>query len=122
MIKIFRDGLRNQLDDGERVEADVGYIGDCPYYCKCPKSIVHKEGQQQMRGELRMRHENVNKRFKNFECLANRFRHPLNKHSPFFRAVAVLTQLSISGGEALFGMREYHDNLTDAQVQVLYGL
>lgn len=75
-----------------------------------------------MRTRLRLRHETVNERFKNFECLANRFRHPLNKHSSFFGAVAVLTQLAISGGEELFDMREYDDRLTDAQVKALYGV
>lgn len=98
------------------------YIGDAPYYVKCPGSTSNNGLQNRMRGRLRMRHETVNERFKNFGCLANRFRHPLNKHSSFFRAVAVLTQLAMSGGEELFDMREYDDRLTDEQVSALYGL
>ena len=121
-IMIFRDGLRNYLDDGERVEADDGYMGDCPYYCKCPGSIATRSNQKKMKARLRMRHETVNERFKNFSCLESRFRHSIAKHSACFRAVVVLTQLAMSGGEALFDMREYNDRLSDAQVEALFGI
>ena len=69
-----------------------------------------------------MCHETVNERFKNFGCLEHRFKHQLTKHSLFFRAVAVLVQLSMSGGEELYDMREYHDNMSDAEVAWLYAL
>ena len=115
-------GLRDQLEDDERVEADDGYIGNCPHHCKCPKLMAHREDQKRMKARLRMRHETVNERFKNFNCLQDRFRHPLEKHGNFFRAVAVLTQLAMSGGEELFDCREYDDRLSDQQVAALYGL
>ena len=36
-IAIFRDGIMHHLEDGERVEADDGYLGEAPKYVKCPK-------------------------------------------------------------------------------------
>ena len=120
-IKIFRHGLMHELDDGERVEADDGYWGECPMYCKCPRKLP-KEERKRMTGRLRMRHETVNERFKNFSCMASRFRHGGKKHAACFRAVVVLTQLAIESGEELFDMREYNDNLTDEQVVTLFGL
>lgn len=123
-LMIFRKphGLRSQLDEGERVEADDGYIGDDPRYCKCPGSYGARSDQQKMRGRLRMRHETVNERIKNFRCLEMRFRHSMPKHAACFRACAILTQLAMENGEELFDMREYDDRLSDAQVAHLYGL
>ena len=34
-INIFRDGLMKELELGERVEADDGYVGERPYLTKC---------------------------------------------------------------------------------------
>lgn len=121
-LSIFRRGLRSMLSPGERVEGDDGYMGDCPQYCKCPGAYGAARSQEKMRGRLRMRHETVNERLKHFTCLTERFRHDAEKHAAAFRAVAVLTQLAIEGGEELMDMREYDDNLTDAQVEQLYGL
>ena len=47
-ISIFRLSLLNFLENGERVEADDGYIGEAPKYIKCPKkdainSDAHKK-------------------------------------------------------------------------------
>ena len=41
-IKIFRQGLKNMLEDGERVEVDDGYLGEAPRYVLCPKAIRSK--------------------------------------------------------------------------------
>jgi hypothetical protein len=59
---------------------------------------------------VRARHETVNKRFKQFGCLHERFRHDAAKHGDVFRAVAVITQLAIENGEPLFGV-EHDDRL-----------
>ena len=40
-MQIFRFGLKYQLGYGERIEADDGYIGECPTYCKCPNRPDH---------------------------------------------------------------------------------
>lgn len=121
-VMIFRDGLIHQLEEGERVEADDGYIGECPRFCKCPGGFHGRLDQERMRGRVRMRHETVNKRLKQFACLTKKFRHSAEKHSACFRGAAILTQLAIEGGEELFDVREYDDALSDLQVEQLYGL
>jgi hypothetical protein len=121
-LSIFRDGLRGMLEPGERVEADDGYKGDCPQYVKCPGGITAREDQEQMKKRVRMRHEHVNEKFKNFGVLKQKFRHDKQKHGACFRSCAVITQLAIEGGEELMDMSEYDDTLTDDQVTALYGL
>ena len=121
-ITIFRDGLIDQLDNGERVEADDGYIAESPEYVKCPGSFSAPLDQQKLRGRVRMRHETVNEHLKNFSCLKKKFRHDNDKHGMCFRAVAVATQLAMELGEELFDVREYDDRLTDEQITALYGL
>ena len=101
-IKIFRQGGLKQklLEAGERAEADLGYRGE-------PATInLPEEGPAELllvKKRIRMRHETVNKQFKNWECLNQRFRHSVTFHYKCFRAVVVLTQLAIENGEPLFG-------------------
>ena len=40
-IAIFRAGIMHHLEDGERVEADDGYIGKALTYVKCPKCFTN---------------------------------------------------------------------------------
>ena len=62
-----------------------------------------------MKANARHRHEMVNERLKNFNVLANDFRHSLEKHSACFRAVAVIAQLNIENGENLWQVEYYDD-------------
>lgn len=121
-LQIFRMGLRGMLGNGERVEADDGYLAEAPQYCRCPSGLASLEAQKRMRGRLRMRHEAINERLKNFQCLTLRFRHGIEKHSCCFRAIAVITQLALNGGEEFMDMREYDDRLTDAEVEIIFGV
>jgi hypothetical protein len=108
-VTIFRSSLLSHLDVGERVEADDGYVGETPRYVKCPKSFTNPMENTKMQKLVRSRQETVNARFKDWGCLLQRFRHDLVKHSNCFRAVAVITQLSIDAGERLFNV-VYSDN------------
>ena len=63
---------------------------------------------QEARYRARSRHETVNKRVKQFKILRDTFRSDIEKHSYVFRAVLVLTQLSLKRGEPLFEV-EYND-------------
>ena len=107
-ILIFRDSLMTYLAPGERVEADDGYVGESPQYVKCPASFTNPAETLEMQARVRNRHETVNKRFKQWGCLLNRFRHGIGKHGDVFRAVAVITQLAIENDEPLFEV-EYDD-------------
>ena len=48
-IAIFRSALLTELDEGEQVEADDGYMGEAPRYVKCPGSIARREDTDQCR-------------------------------------------------------------------------
>ena len=104
-IQIFRHSLKNFLEEGERVEADDGYIGEAPKYMlyqKAIRSIKVTREREQLAQRIRNRQETVNKRFKQFNCLNGTFRHRVQCHSMCFRAIVVLTQICIQKGEALF--------------------
>ena len=101
-INVARHALINALEEGEMVEADLGYRGE-QFKIKTPSSLhVRSDEERKMKALVRARHETVNERMKNFSILSNVFRHDLRKHSAVFRAVAVITQLSIEDGEPLF--------------------
>ena len=99
-IKIFRHRLKHFMREGERAEADKGYRGE-PHHISVPDDC-HNYKQRNLKSVIRSRHETVNKRIKQFGCLSQRYRHSLQKHQNLFKAVIVLTQLSIENGEPLF--------------------
>jgi hypothetical protein len=101
-LEIARSALLDALDEDEMAEADGGYGGE-PYYIKCPFDASSRE-QIYMKKVTRACHETANKRFKVFEILRRQFRHALEKHSMCFRAVAVITQLSIEHGSPLYSV------------------
>lgn len=122
-LKIFRDGLLQHLEEGERVEADDGYRGEAPTHCMVPSNpFTNRPERKKLQTRVRLRHETVNERFKNWGCLSNRFRHGIEKHSACFRSVVCLTQLAIESGEELFDMREYDDRWTDDYIRNVLGL
>ena len=92
----------HHLNNGERVEADDGYIGEAPQYIKCPAFFVNPEETEYMQQRIRSRQETINNRVKMWGILANKYRHDLNKHSSVLRAVLVVTQIEINLGEMLF--------------------
>lgn len=91
------------------VEADGGYQGE-HLKIKTPSSLhVMTKEDKRMKQLVRSRHETVNSRVKIFAIMGERFRHPdLVDHSSAFRAVAVVTQLTIEDGHPLFGV-DYTD-------------
>lgn len=96
-LKIFRRALKYLLGDGEMVEADLGYRGE-PNFVRTPHTYVSRSDRRAKRN-ARARHETVNKRLKDFNCLALVFRHDRTFHRSCFLAVAVITQLSFENGD-----------------------
>ena len=111
-ISIFRNGLMHELEEGERVEADDGYKGEAPRHVKTPNSIAQREDTATMQSLVRRRQETINKRFKQFGILKQVYRHDIRDHGKSFRAVAIITQLSIQNGEPLFSV-DYRDPYLD---------
>ena len=85
-ITIFRSALKQHLDDYELVECDDGYQGEDPIKCLIPKfcDMFDDDNMQEARYRVRSRHENVNKRLKQFHILDGVFRSDIEKHSPVF--------------------------------------
>ena len=99
-ITIARQAVISALDEDEMVEADGGYGGE-DFYIKIPKHATTDE-QRRIKTITRSRHETANNRLKMFGILRQKYRHGLEKHYMCFRAVAVITQLSIKHGHPLY--------------------
>ena len=99
-ISIFRLALIFLLAIGEMVEADRGYRGE-PTKVRLPHEYVNRSDKR-AKDRARARHETLNGRLKTWGCLNQTYRHHLKKHIIVFRAVVVITQMSINKGESLF--------------------
>jgi hypothetical protein len=123
-ISIFHDGLIHMLERGERVEADQGYIGECPEKVKVPKNHVTVDPERgEIKARLGRRHESVNRRLKVFRSLSTTFWHSIEQYSICFRASVVLVQLAFDGGEKyLFDVREYEDQFSDWHPSIVFNL
>ena len=99
----------HRLEDVERVEADKGYRGasgkvDLPHECLGRSNPIK---QRRSKALVRARHETLNKRLKQFNCLKMIFRHDLSKHKTTFKAVCVITQYTLECGNPLFRISGY---------------
>eukprot|EP00557_Chaetoceros_sp_GSL56_P006075 CAMPEP_0176492108 /NCGR_PEP_ID=MMETSP0200_2-20121128/8797_1 /TAXON_ID=947934 /ORGANISM="Chaetoceros sp., Strain GSL56" /LENGTH=259 /DNA_ID=CAMNT_0017889597 /DNA_START=26 /DNA_END=802 /DNA_ORIENTATION=+ len=73
-LQIFRLTLKTRLPPGEKVEADDGYRGDERVSTPMDAQNMH---ESLMKDNARGRHETVNRRFKQFNCLSQVFRHEI---------------------------------------------
>ena len=101
-VEIFRDGLGSWLSTNECIEANDRYIREARMKVKCPASVPNRLDCAAMQSIVQMRHETINKRLKQWSALAEVYHHDMQTHCFVFRAIAVLTQLSILNGEPLF--------------------
>ncbi|CAB9518774.1 hypothetical protein SEMRO_962_G225190.1 [Seminavis robusta] len=101
--RIFQHNLQHQLGENEMVEADGGYAG-LPFDVRTPNDSLNDDDKR-AKGQVRARHEAINRRLKQWGVLGQKFRHELGFHKTCFRAVVMMTQLSILDGEAVtFGV------------------
>ena len=96
-IEIFRHGLMYQLDYDEKVEADDGYRGE-PDFVKCPALFINGFENIALQQRVRSRHETVNRRFKHWQILYQRYRHEEVDHGAVVGSIMVVSQLAIFGG------------------------
>ena len=93
--KIFKRGLRQILDHfGEKTIADAGYrgLGD---WIQAKGDPLLSPNTRRFNTRARARHETVNRRIKQFDCLNQRWRHPLHKHEGTFMAIVCLTYIQM---------------------------
>lgn len=92
---IAQEALIHNLDDEEMFCADRGYKS-LKHSAKIPTGVNSLE--QKSYSFARARHETVNRRFKEWQCLQQRFRHNINLHRSVFTAVANIVQIAIEHG------------------------
>ncbi len=95
-IVIFKRGLIHMIPNGEKAVADGIYRG----LVRTGKIQAKGDGtgsrrQREWNTRARARHETVNKEFKKYKCLSEKFRHGQEQHINVYYAVAVLVQLQI---------------------------
>ena len=99
-MEIFTLGLMHELQEGEKVEVDEGYTGDIPIR---PKSdFGGKDEWKYMKGKARARHECINRMFKQWGILGQKFRHSRHKHGDVLLAVSAIVQNEIKDGRGTF--------------------
>jgi DDE superfamily endonuclease len=111
-ITIFRKSMKWSLKWGERVEADAGYRGE-PLFVSIPEDYSSQQ-HKTAKDHARSRHEQINRRLKNFQILHQIFRHDRDKHVTALWAVAVVTQMSICLNEKTVWPVEYIGELYQA--------
>ena len=100
-LQIFRSGLKEKLlEAGEKAEADAGYRGET-LVVRHPDMFV-SQSDNKAKKKSRLRHETINRRIKQFNCMSSVYRHNREKHHLIFQAVAVITQISFESGESPF--------------------
>ena len=94
-LKIARTLLHKRLCKGEYYFADNGYRD------VCGPAVLKEDLNQDEMGpymRIRMRHETINKRFKEWGIFRQRYHHSELCHGSVFKALAVLIQLDIEDG------------------------
>jgi hypothetical protein len=94
-LTVARDDLCYKLADSDEDEmalADGGYQDG---YCFFETPTGHNNEDQRMKAIARARHETINRRFKMWGVMGQRFRGRPQHHSKFFDCVANLTQFLI---------------------------
>ena len=103
-LEIFRLNLKNQLEVGERIEADDGYVGEAPVFVVCPASCTVQEESLSLMKRVEGRHEAMNRHVKNWKCLKGNFEvkgsplEKMEKHSALFRSCAIVKQVAMQMG------------------------
>ena len=83
-VNIFRHALKGKQLDGERVEADDGYIGEHPGHVRCPNGLFNWSEREALQSRVRARHETVNERFKAWSIMREVFCHDMSLHEEAF--------------------------------------
>ena len=98
-LRIARSFLHSRLLPHEY------YLADSGYRCGNGPAITRHElppNERRLYGKLMARHETVNRRFKEFAILREKYRHEEAKHDEVFRCIAVLIQIDIASGSISF--------------------
>jgi len=99
-VTVFRKKLKEKTPAGKRGIGDKGYRGERGVI-STPCSHDTAEVRR-FKSRARARQETFNARIKFFGCLAQRFRHGINRHQQCFEAVCVIVQYQMENGCPVF--------------------
>lgn len=100
-IAIFRNKLEALIPAGSKAIADKGYRGSH----KVSTPNAHDpEPLRKFKSRARARQESFFRRLKRFQCLGDRFCHPIHKHQYVFEAVCVIVQYQFENGSPLLSV------------------
>jgi hypothetical protein len=102
-LTIFREGLKEKIADGKRLNVDHGYQSSKPD--ERMLSILNgcdSELLCNFKSRSRLRGETFNGRSKKYEILNQTFRHGREKHALAFLAITVTLQYRMDNGKPLF--------------------
>ena len=99
---VFKFGTLRELEDGEMCEGDTHYKRNLK-----DRFITWPSGSERARmaAKVEARHETVNRRFRDFAMMRNRWTHGRELFTSTFHAVAVIVQLHLENGEPLFQVK-----------------
>ena len=107
-LRIFRLKLKTLLRPEERVLADKGYRGDIKVL-----TLDDAKDKKQRRSIalIAARHENINRRFKEWGILSKLWRNKDKKHVYVFKSIVTITELEIIKRRPLFQVNGYEDQV-----------
>lgn len=98
-LVIFREGFKSKIPDGMMLVGDQGYLGED---CISVRNRYDTREVKKFKARAKARHETVNKMFKKFHILTERFRNPVDKHKIVFDAVCTIVQYKMELESSLF--------------------
>lgn len=104
--KTFRErGLRAKLrQHGKKVIADGGYHAEEDFDVLALPNTLDKPLVKKFKRRALKRHEKFNGMTKTFNCLSQRFRHPIHRFPDCFEAVCVICQYQLDMGSPLYNV------------------
>lgn len=109
-MSMLRNDLIHQVEPGEQLVADDGYVG----ITERERTIIARpvmpgdnNNSRRMKSVARLRHETVNSRFKVWNILACMFREDVELHQEAFFAIGSVIQVMLLLDEPLFAV-EYN--------------
>ena len=99
-IILSRKEVSSVLPAGEFLIANKGYYGD-PDKIITPKNNDYSDTFNYKHKLMMGRHEEINKRVKDFKCMSDTWRHSWESHVRAFYAFINLTQIKLENGELM---------------------
>jgi hypothetical protein len=97
-LTIFCNKLEALIPNGSKATADKAYRGSVK---ATTSSSTDPPELKSFKSRARARQESLWRQLKGFECLSDRFRHPIEKHQICFEAVCVVVQYQFEHGSPL---------------------